>query len=356
MSIISLKKLGRVIDDQLEKLERTWETPHMLLSNTEAPNEEAQGLIESFLVSINKVHDELNELVEEQKESTADVDRFNETLVSESSILKDDELEQRTQNLSLLDDEIAFHNFKNYSAPVGNVSDYDYEDDSNQELGDKENAEKLKPTCIPTPVIRLLTRVKDQDVNLTPSRKNNIGCEKKDVLERMNYLYQASKLVSKHDTITASCFGNAMISCSRKAVLRIETDLKRSICKCCQSPLIPGETSRVRLITKPIKAVKTTCLICKTSKKIPTKPGYKLWTENPDSINQIFNYTPKIKQSHSLPAEVPQNGGQNKMAASNIEINIANPKIEQSDSLPEAEPQNGGQNKMAAGEINIEVR
>ncbi|XP_044581872.1 uncharacterized protein LOC123263302 [Cotesia glomerata] len=207
MSMISLKKLGRVIDDQLEKLERTWETPHMLLSNTEAPNEEAQGLIESFLVSINKVHDELNELVEEQKESTADVDRFikeceaiindsikpdcdaledflqkhgytplqktsfNETLVSELSILKDEELEERTQNLSLLDDQIAFHNFKNYTAPVGNVSDYDYEDEDNinQELGDKENAEKSKPTCIPTPVIRRLTRVKNQDVNLTPS-------------------------------------------------------------------------------------------------------------------------------------------------------------------------------------------
>ncbi|XP_044581873.1 ribonuclease P protein subunit p21-like [Cotesia glomerata] len=169
----------------------------------------------------------------------------------------------------------------------------------------------------------------------------------------MNYLYQASKLVSKHDTISASCFGNAMISCSRKAVLRIETDLKRSICKCCQTPLIPGETSRVRLITKPIKAIKTTCLICKTSKKIPTKPGYKLWTENPDSINQIFNYTPKIKQSDSLLEKEQQHGGQNKMAASGGENNIKNPKIEQSDSLPEKESKNSGQNKMAAGEIII---
>ncbi|KAG8033923.1 hypothetical protein G9C98_008404 [Cotesia typhae] len=76
MSINTLKKLGQVIDEKLEKLERTWETPHMLLSNTEAPDEEAQSQIENFLVSINKVHDELNELVEEQKESTADVDRF----------------------------------------------------------------------------------------------------------------------------------------------------------------------------------------------------------------------------------------------------------------------------------------
>ncbi|KAG8033922.1 hypothetical protein G9C98_008403 [Cotesia typhae] len=156
------------------------------------------------------------------------------------------------------------------------------------------------------------------------SKKNNIGCEKKDVLERMNYLYQASKLISKHDTITASCFGNTMISCSRKAVLRIETDLKRSICKCCQSPLIPGETSHVRLITKPIKAVKQTCLICKTSKKIPIKPGYKLWTENPDSINQIFNYTSKIKQSDFLPQVEPENGGKNKMDAASGEINIVN--------------------------------
>ncbi|XP_057341478.1 ribonuclease P protein subunit p21 [Microplitis mediator] len=131
------------------------------------------------------------------------------------------------------------------------------------------------------------------------NKKNTNHCEKKEILERMNYLYQASKYLSKYDNITASCFGNAMISCSRKAVLRIDTDVKRTICKCCQTPLIPGETSRVRLITKPIKAIRSTCLICHTSKRIPTKPGYKLWTEDPNSVNQIFHYTPKIKDNNS---------------------------------------------------------
>lgn len=75
-----------------------------------------------------------------------------------------------------------------------------------------------------------------------------------------------------------------------------EPDVKRSICKSCQCPLVPGETARVRLLSKPIKAVKYTCLLCKSSRILPTKKGYKLWTQEPESIVKIFDYTPKDEE------------------------------------------------------------
>ncbi|OAD54483.1 Ribonuclease P protein component 4 [Eufriesea mexicana] len=84
-----------------------------------------------------------------------------------------------------------------------------------------------------------------------------------------------------------------MVGCAKKSVLRLGSDIKRTICKCCQSPLIPGETARVRLVSKPIKGVKWTCLTCFSIRMYPTKKGYKLWAEQPNSIVQIFNYGSK---------------------------------------------------------------
>jgi len=98
--------------------------------------------------------------------------------------------------------------------------------------------------------------------------------------------------------VAASYFGNNMVTCAKKAVLRMEPNLKRSICKCCQSPLIPGETARVRLVSKPVKGVKWTCLTCMNTKRYPTKEGYKLWLDQPESIVEILDFTPKSKNKN----------------------------------------------------------
>ncbi|XP_076228115.1 ribonuclease P protein subunit Rpp21 isoform X1 [Nomia melanderi] len=124
-------------------------------------------------------------------------------------------------------------------------------------------------------------------------------CQGKDIFERMNYLYQASHLMALKNRVAASCYGNMMVGCAKKSVLRIESDIKKTICKCCQSPLIPGETAKVRLMSKPVKGVKWTCLICLSVKRYPTKKGYKLWTEQENSVVQIYNYAPKLKDIDS---------------------------------------------------------
>ncbi|XP_046739555.1 ribonuclease P protein subunit p21 isoform X2 [Diprion similis] len=120
-------------------------------------------------------------------------------------------------------------------------------------------------------------------------------CQGKDVLERMNYLYQASHLmaIQSKNPVAASYYGNIMLGCAKKAVLRMSPDVKRTICKRCQLPLIPGDTARVRLVSKPMKLVKWTCLTCGATRKFPTKKGYKLWADQPEALVELFDYTPK---------------------------------------------------------------
>ncbi|XP_032665414.1 ribonuclease P protein subunit rpr2 isoform X1 [Odontomachus brunneus] len=121
-------------------------------------------------------------------------------------------------------------------------------------------------------------------------------CQSKDILERMNYLYQASHLMALKNKVISSYYGNMIVGCARKAVLRMEPDLKRILCKCCQTPLIPGETARVRLTSKPVKGIKWTCLTCMNIKRFPTKKGHKLWLDDPQAIIEILDYTPRLKK------------------------------------------------------------
>lgn len=129
----------------------------------------------------------------------------------------------------------------------------------------------------------------DKDVKL---------CQGKDIFERMNYLYQASHLIAPKNRVAASYYGHTMLGCAKKAVLRIEPDIKRMVCKQCQSPLIPGETARVRLSSKKVKGVRWTCLVCLNSKKYPTKKGYKLWIDQPEAIVEVLHYIPKQKSQN----------------------------------------------------------
>lgn len=91
-----------------------------------------------------------------------------------------------------------------------------------------------------------------------------------------------------------------------------EADIKRTICKCCQSPLIPGETAKVRLVSKPVKAVKWTCLTCLSVKRYPTRKGHKLWTEQRSSVAQMFDYSLKSKNEKYNTKSKGQNSGEAK--------------------------------------------
>lgn len=128
--------------------------------------------------------------------------------------------------------------------------------------------------------------------------RKNQSCQHKDVFERMNYLYQASHLMASKSQVMASYLGNNMLACAKKAVLRAEPNVKRTMCKCCQTPLVPGETARVRLVSKPIKGIKWTCLTCMNTKRYPTKKGYELWLDQAESTVRTLDFTPRPKNKN----------------------------------------------------------
>ncbi|OXU31630.1 hypothetical protein TSAR_016120 [Trichomalopsis sarcophagae] len=151
-------------------------------------------------------------------------------------------------------------------------------------------------------------------------------CQGKDVFERMNFLYQASFLLSSKNKALASYYGSIMTSCAKKAVLRVDHNLKRTVCRACQSPLIPGKTAKVRLMPKN-KLIKTVCLICKTKKQIPYKGKHKLWFDQSEALLETFEYKLKKKTT-------------------NVEKNVSNGESKDSDAPESAKKQklNDGNN------------
>lgn len=117
----------------------------------------------------------------------------------------------------------------------------------------------------------------------------------------------------------------------------MEQDLKRTLCKSCQTPLVPGETARVRLESRPVKAVKWTCLICKSIRRFPTKEGYRLWTRQTEALVQLFDYVPKLKVIDSSAINSNRNVlPDNAINATHREIPVkdsANKDIEDADNI-----------------------
>lgn len=72
---------------------------------------------------------------------------------------------------------------------------------------------------------------------------------KRDEYERISYLYQLSNhtlLNPKYKVLSRGYARNATLI-SKKAVIRLAPNLKRSICKKCDTILIPGLTVTIRL-------------------------------------------------------------------------------------------------------------
>lgn len=88
-------------------------------------------------------------------------------------------------------------------------------------------------------------------------------------------------------------------------------NLKRSICKSCQCPLIPGETAKIRLLPRKKKILNTTCLMCQKSKRIPVKPKYKLWLDQPEAVAEILQYENSYEESNKK-AEIDETNSKKK--------------------------------------------
>ncbi|KAJ3404387.1 hypothetical protein CcCBS67573_g03497 [Chytriomyces confervae] len=104
-----------------------------------------------------------------------------------------------------------------------------------------------------------------------------------DALVRMNYLYQASSLFSQGASPSLSRFyAQSMKTVAARMVLRMDPQVKRTICKGCCSLLIPGMNALVE--TKDSNAgvphvITTTCTLCSRTKNLPVTSNHALFTE-----------------------------------------------------------------------------
>lgn len=107
---------------------------------------------------------------------------------------------------------------------------------------------------------------------------------------RINYLYQLSTALSTECPGLSSAYNCILKGLAQKNLLKIDPTIKRNICKGCNAMLIPGKSAKCRLIKKPKKLVKWTCIFCGTSKTYGRDKTYYTWSECSDFLLQTINY------------------------------------------------------------------
>eukprot|EP01119_Soliformovum_irregulare_P017289 TRINITY_DN5113_c0_g1_i1.p1 TRINITY_DN5113_c0_g1~~TRINITY_DN5113_c0_g1_i1.p1 ORF type:complete len:133 (-),score=13.11 TRINITY_DN5113_c0_g1_i1:119-517(-) len=93
-----------------------------------------------------------------------------------------------------------------------------------------------------------------------------------DTYQRINFLHQAAHFVSINgDQTLAREYGKQLKRIANGSVLRLESDVKSTLCKNCNSVLIPGLSATVKLKSKREQHLIKTCLHCGAIKRRNTK-------------------------------------------------------------------------------------
>lgn len=110
--------------------------------------------------------------------------------------------------------------------------------------------------------------------------------------ERMNYIYQLmnSSLLCKNNVGDAlsSTYGKLLLSMGKKSLIRMEPEIKRTICKGCNILLVPGETATVRLHKKPAARLVWKCVKCLTVHRFNVRPNYEIWVEKKEAVVEVI--------------------------------------------------------------------
>lgn len=107
---------------------------------------------------------------------------------------------------------------------------------------------------------------------------------------RINYLYQLSKTMAEHCPGLSSTYNTILKGLSQKNLLKMDPDIKRNICKRCNTMLIPGKTVTCRTIKKSKGTIKWTCTFCGKSKTFKKNNDHCTWSENPQFLLQTIIY------------------------------------------------------------------
>lgn len=107
---------------------------------------------------------------------------------------------------------------------------------------------------------------------------------------RVNYLYQLSTTLAEQCPGLSSTYNSILKGLSQKSLLKIDPEIKRNICKGCNTTLIPGKTVTCRTIKKSKGTIKWTCNFCGKSKIFRKNNNYCLWSENTNFLLQTIIY------------------------------------------------------------------
>lgn len=108
---------------------------------------------------------------------------------------------------------------------------------------------------------------------------------------RINYLYQLSTVLGEQCPGLSSVYNSMLKGICQKNLLKMDPEMKRNICKRCNTMLIPGKTVTCRTIKKSKGMIKWTCTFCGKSKMFRKNNNYCMWSENSQFLLQTIVYT-----------------------------------------------------------------
>lgn len=107
---------------------------------------------------------------------------------------------------------------------------------------------------------------------------------------RVNYLYQLSTALADQCPGLSSAYNSILKGLTQKSLLKIDPEIKRNICKGCNTMLIPGTTVTCRMVKKTKGVIKWSCKFCGKSKIYKKNNNNCIWSENSKFLLQITKY------------------------------------------------------------------
>ncbi len=96
-------------------------------------------------------------------------------------------------------------------------------------------------------------------------------------IQRINWLFKLSlDMVRRNNVELARRYVEILLAISHKANIRLPRTIKRSICKNCHIPLLPGVTASIRLVSDgKTSRIVVKCKYCGWIHRYPYKPRKK---------------------------------------------------------------------------------
>ncbi|XP_035900073.1 ribonuclease P protein subunit p21 [Anopheles stephensi] len=117
-------------------------------------------------------------------------------------------------------------------------------------------------------------------------------CVGRESYERMNFLYQAAALMSETHPQLSATYGRLAKSIGKKAVLRMEPAIKRTLCVRCGVLLNPAITADIHDYRhKKLCYVQVNCKLCGYQKRFYNNKNHQLWLENPSSLVERIEFS-----------------------------------------------------------------